>query len=72
MVGTYAGFHFSAINEFYVGTLHLPMLNGVSDGSFVMIAFSLVTGVLGNSIWTTPLFGGTWLQMTGVETLTSG
>jgi hypothetical protein len=60
-VGIYSAFHFATLEEYYVGTLHLPIFNGVSDGSVLIIAISFVTGCLGNNIWTTPAFDGTWL-----------
>ena len=41
-------FHFSTLEEYYVGTLKLPVCNAVSDGSGIVIAFFLFTGIVGN------------------------
>lgn len=46
-VSTYSSFHFATLNEYYVGTLYLPIFNGVSDGSIAMIIGLTITGFLG-------------------------
>jgi len=51
-VSLYCGFHFATLNEYYVGSLDLPIFNGVSDGSAVLIAILLITAVLGPGFWT--------------------
>jgi len=43
-----AAFHFSTLEEYYLGILELPPLNGVSDGSIVIILFYIATGIIGN------------------------
>ena len=47
-----AAFHFTTLEEYYVGTLKLPVCNAVSDGSLLIILMYLVTGILGNEFWT--------------------
>ena len=71
-VGIYSAFHFATLEEYYTGTLYLPPLNGVSDGSFAIIIATIITGSLGNNFWLIPICDGTWLQINGVEFLTLG
>ena len=54
-------FHFTTLEEYYVGTLALPVCNAVSDGSIMMILFYLVTAAMGNDKWVVKLMGGSWL-----------
>lgn len=58
-----AAFHFTTLEEYYVGTLKLPVCNAVSDGSLPIIALYIVTGILGNGIWVTGICDGTWLNI---------
>jgi len=67
-----AAFHFSTLEEYYVGTLELPVCNAVSDGALLIIVMYLVTGVLGNEIWVNGICSGTWLNIEGITTLTLG
>ena len=67
-----AAFHFTTIEEYYVGTLKLPVCNAVSDGSALVIGLYLITGILGNDIWVTEICDGTWLNIDGIEKLTLG
>ena len=67
-----AAFHFTTIEEYYVGTLKLPVCNAVSDGSLLIIVLFIVTGSTGNWIWTTGIVDGTWLNIDGIEELTLG
>ena len=67
-----ASFHFSTLEEYYVGTLVLPVCNPVSDGAFLVILGYLVTGFLGNDIWVTNVCDGTWLNIEGITKLTLG
>lgn len=67
-----AAFHFTTLEEYYVGTLCLPVCNAVSDGSLMIIALFLVTGFTGNWIWTVHVVDGTWLNIEGIEELTLG
>lgn len=54
-------FHFCTLEEYYIGGLFLGPLNGVTDGSALIIAIFLATGIAGNEFWTTqaslPVFG---------------
>ena len=67
-----AAFHFTTLEEYYVGTLCLPVCNAVSDGSLLIILLFLVTGFTGNWIWTVHVVDGTWLNIEGIEELTLG
>lgn len=71
-VAIYSSFHFATLNEYYCGTLYLPIFNGVSDGSAVIIIILIVTGFIGPELWTTEAFDGSWLNIDGVEILTAG
>ncbi len=52
-----ANFHFATLEEYYLGELTLPVCNGVSDGSFAIIGFTLLSAMIGTSnFWATPLF----------------
>ena len=72
LVMAMAAFHFTTLEEFYVGTLALPICNAVSDGSILVILLYLVTGVTGNEIWTTEICDGTWMNINGITDLTLG
>ena len=67
-----AAFHFTTLEEYYVGTLKLPICNAVSDGSLVIILMYLVTGILGNTFWTIQVCDGTWMDIEGITELTLG
>lgn len=54
LVGLYSAFHFATLEEFYVGTLYLPVCNGVSDGSALVVIASIFTAFIGNNFWATP------------------
>jgi hypothetical protein len=58
VVGCYAGFHFSTLEEYYVGTLHLPKFNAVTDGSFLIVIGFIAIGVAGPSAMSKPICGG--------------
>ena len=74
LVTTYGGFHFATLEEYYVGTLRLPPLNAVSDGSVIVILMCLVTGCIGNNFWATQTkINSSWLGFNGVpETFNIG
>lgn len=44
-------FHFATLEEYYVGGLWLPIGNGVTDGSLVLILVNIFIGVLGSEWW---------------------
>lgn len=71
-VGVYSAFYFGTLEEYYVGHLHLPIFNGVSDGSIALILLSILTGYCGNNMFATPYYDGTWLKIEGVTVLTYG
>ncbi len=43
------GFFFATLEQYYVGSLNLPIINGVSDGSMIMIGIEALTAFTG--IW---------------------
>ena len=51
VVTIYAAFHFATLEEYYTGTLYLPPLNGVSDGSIVIIIATFISGCTTNAFW---------------------
>ena len=72
IITLYACFHFATLEEYYIGTLRLPVCNGVSDGSIAMILLFIVTGIMGADVWTISVGSGKWLHMEGVEQITTG
>jgi hypothetical protein len=54
MVGVYSAFMFATLEELYVGTLHLPVCNAVTDGSAIILTLSTITIFIGNNWWATP------------------
>jgi len=48
------GFHFSTLEEYYVGGCYLPAGNAVSGGSVGIIGMLILTGMYGNEILVTP------------------
>lgn len=72
MVGLYSAFHFTTLEEYYCGTLYLGPLNGVSDGSLIIVILTFITGCFGNNFWATPAIGIEWLVVPGVPKLTYG
>ena len=45
-------FHLATLEEYYIGTLALPVCNGVSDGSWLLILLFILSGICGKAIWT--------------------
>ena len=48
------GFHFSTLEEYYVGGCYLPRFNAVSDGSVGIIGMLILLGIYGNDFMATP------------------
>ena len=67
-----AAFHFTTLEDYYIGKLHLRPCNAVSDGSVFIIGMHTVSGIFGNSIWTRQLFDASALSIAGIEMLTIG
>lgn len=68
-----ANFHFSTLEEYYVGELTLQVCNGVTDGSFAIIGLTLISGFIGgNNIWATPIYDATAWHWRGVTIMTLG
>ena len=55
MLGVTQSFHFSTLEEYYIGGLFLGPFNGVTDGSVLVFAFYLASGVFGNGFWASEL-----------------
>jgi len=72
IITAYQVFHFSTLEEYYVGTLVLPMFNGVSDGSLPIIILLIFTGVIGNTWWAEDACDGTWLGISSITNLNKG
>lgn len=67
-----AAFHFTTLEEYYVGILYLPPCNAVADGSALIICMYLFSGIVGNDIWVKTICDGTWLNIEGITDLTLG
>jgi hypothetical protein len=66
VITVYACFHFATLEEYYLGILRLPVCNGVSDGSIIMIGLFLLSGIIGTDVWTTSPCSnecGAWMNM---------
>ena len=67
-VASYAGFHFTTLEEYYVGTLRLPPLNAVSDGSVLVIILCFITAYMGNDVWAIQTkIPSDWLKIQDIE-----
>lgn len=72
LITAYMVFHFTTLEEYYLGTLKLPIFNGVSDGSLVIIALLIFTGAIGNTWWAEDACDATWLGISSVTNLNKG
>jgi hypothetical protein len=73
VISCVANFHFTTLEEYYVGTMTLPVCNGITDGSVAIIGLTVFTGLIGgNNIWATPVYDISALQMRGLTILTVG
>jgi len=72
VVMSMAGFHFTTLEEYYLGTLALPVCNAVSDGSVLLVLFYLITAGIGNDTWAITVADGTWMNIEGIEDITLG
>jgi len=61
LIGCYLCFHFSTLEEYYVGTLFLPMFNPVSDGTVYFCLALIITGCVGTDFWAVDVCDGSWL-----------
>ena len=48
-------FYFATLEEFYVGALYLPVLNGITDGSAALISVNFAIGYLGSEFFAQPV-----------------
>ena len=67
-----AAFYFATLEEYYVGTLRLPVINAVSEGTVAVVLVYLYSGMVGNQIWLEPVCDGTWMGIDGVTDITTG
>jgi len=51
LVAITQSFHFSTLEEYYVGGLFLGVGNGVTDGSVILIGLISFSGAMGQSFW---------------------
>lgn len=72
MVGGMGVFHSTTLEEYYLGTLVLPILNPVSDGSALICCALIFTGSIGNEFWSIEACDGTWLRIPNLPTLNRG
>lgn len=57
MLAITQSFHFSTLEEYYIGGLYLGPFNGVTDGSVLIIGIFMASGIFGTSFWGSPLPG---------------
>lgn len=48
-------FYFATLEEFYVGALYLPVLNGITDGSAGLIGINCAIGYFGSEAFAQPI-----------------
>lgn len=65
-------FHFVTLEEYYVGTLYLPVGNPVSDGSILMVGWFIFSGVMGTDFWLNEGPSAEWLGIEGLKYFTYG
>eukprot|EP00347_Sterkiella_histriomuscorum_P019715 403340566 len=51
LVAVTQAFHFSTLEEYYIGGLYLGIGNGVTDGSALLIALFIQCGISGQEFW---------------------
>ena len=47
-----SAFYFTILEEYYTGGLFLGVINGVTDGSLLIVGLFVYMGVAGNAIFT--------------------
>lgn len=67
-----ASFYYATLEQYYVGTMRLPMINAVSEGTVIGTGVYIFTGIYGNAIWVTPCLDITWVGIAGVSQMTLG
>lgn len=65
-------FHFTTLEEYYIGSLILPPCNAVSDGSVFVTIFFIFSGIVGSEWWVQRAFDATWMNIEGIEYMTFG
>mmetsp|Transcript_26257 Transcript_26257/g.18623 ORF Transcript_26257/g.18623 Transcript_26257/m.18623 type:complete len:201 (+) Transcript_26257:171-773(+) len=72
LLTAYFAFHLATLEEYYVGTLYLPVVNAVSEGSLLLLLLTLVSGIIGNGFWATQLIDVTNAEIPGMTFITLG
>ena len=54
--GSNAIFHFSTLEEYYVGGLFLPFGNAITDGSLLYFITMFIPGIFGNEFFVVEAF----------------
>ena len=68
--GIFSGFYFCILEEYYIGGLVLGYINGVTDGSLLIIGMFIYMGYYGNGVFTDTYHLSIWnkeLDMKGGE-----
>lgn len=71
-ISVYQSFYTMTLEHYYLGTLVMPPINGVSDGCLVMTPLMLYTAYYGNNVWATPVYDVKWMGFPGMTDLTIG
>lgn len=70
IITTCSCFYFTMLEEYYSGSMVLPVGNGVTDGSLPIFIEFFVMGCVGNDFWRTPVANaGTEFEITLVDAL---
>ena len=65
-------FNFATLEEYYTGSLDLPPMNGVSDGSVLIIGLYLAIGIVGSDKMALNVRPGDWMHIEGIKSMTPG
>ena len=58
IIGSYP-FFLATLEEYYVGSLNLPIVNGPNEGCFIILALFILPGIVPNSTFDSPAPFGT-------------
>ena len=65
-------FNFATLEEYYTGSRDLPPMNGVSDGSVLIIGLYLALGIVGSDKMALNVRPGEWMHIEGIKSMTPG
>lgn len=63
-------FHFTCLEQYYTGGLFLGVINGVTDGSLLIVGVFIYLGMFGNSLFThiySFYMGNTFVSYSGAQ-----